>query len=59
VRELYKLFGKLSKFKYPHGVFKFRTFEEAEEHKMKAIIESAKKNPFVFVYGSWKADKQD
>jgi cyclopropane fatty-acyl-phospholipid synthase-like methyltransferase len=43
VREFYKLFAKLNKFSYPHGVFKFKTFEEAEEHKMKAIIDSAKK----------------
>ena len=47
VRELYKLYCRLSKFNYPHGVFKFKTFEEAEAHKMNAIIESAKNNPVV------------
>lgn len=41
VREFYKLFAKLNKFSYPNGIFKFKTFEEAEEHKMKAIINSA------------------
>ncbi len=43
VRSFYKLFAKLSKFSYPKGVFKFKTFEEAEEHKMNAIINAAKK----------------
>lgn len=43
VRNLYKLYAKLSKFKYPHGVFKFKTFEEAEEHKIKVMLESALK----------------
>ncbi len=37
----YKLFCKLSKFSYPKGVFKFKTFEEAEKHKMDAIINAA------------------
>jgi len=43
VTEFYGLFTKLSKFSYPKGVFKFRTFEEAEEHKMNAIINAALK----------------
>ncbi|OGU70336.1 MAG: hypothetical protein A2V93_11570 [Ignavibacteria bacterium RBG_16_34_14] len=43
VRAFYKLFAKLSKFSYPKGIFKFRTFEEAEEHKMNAIINAASK----------------
>lgn len=42
VRAFYKLFFRLNKFSYPKGIFKFKTFEEAEEHKMKAIISSAK-----------------
>lgn len=42
VRNLYKMYSKLSKFKYPHGVFKFKTFEEAEAHKLNAQLESAK-----------------
>ena len=43
LREFYKLFSKLSKFSYPKGVFKFRSLEEAEEHKMNAIIIAALK----------------
>ena len=42
VRALYKLFSKVNKFSYPKGIFKFKTFEEAEVHKMNAIINSAK-----------------
>ena len=41
LRAFFKLFSKLSKFSYPEGVFKFRSLEEAEEHKMNAIINSA------------------
>ena len=37
----YDLFTKLSEFSYPKGIFKFKTLEEAEEHKMNAIINSA------------------
>jgi hypothetical protein len=44
VMNLYKLYSKLSKFKYPQGIFKFKTFEEAEEHKMQCIIDSANNN---------------
>jgi hypothetical protein len=51
IREMFKLYSKLSKFRYPRGVFKFRTFEEAEKHKMQMIIESSKSNPHVFYYG--------
>ena len=43
LREFYKLFSRLSKFSYPKGVFKFRSLEEAEEHKMNAIIIAALK----------------
>jgi hypothetical protein len=43
IAAFYGLFTKLSKFSYPRGIFKFRTFEEAEEHKMNAIINAAKK----------------
>jgi len=43
LRAFYKLFSKLLKFSYPQGVFKFRSFEEAEEHKMNAIITAALK----------------
>ena len=41
VRAFYKLFSKLSKFSYPKGVHKFRNLEEAEQHRMNAIISSA------------------
>ena len=41
VRAFYKLFSKLSKFSYPKGVFKFRSLDEAEEHKMNAILKAA------------------
>lgn len=43
VREFYGLFFKLSRFTYPKGIYKFRTFEEAEEHKMKLIVSAALK----------------
>jgi len=43
VREFYKLFAKLSKFSYPSGVYKFRSVEEAERHKMDQIIKAALK----------------
>jgi hypothetical protein len=43
LREFYKLFSRLSKFSYPKGVFKFHSLEEAEEHKMNAIINAALK----------------
>ena len=39
----YRLIFKLSKFSYPAGVFKFKSFEEAEAHKMNVIIKSALK----------------
>ena len=41
LRSFFKLFSELSEFTYPKGVFKFRSLEEAEEHKMSAIIKSA------------------
>ena len=41
VRVFYKLFSKLSKFSYPKGVYKFRSLEEADEHKMNAILNAA------------------
>lgn len=44
LRAFYKLFSKLSKFSYPKGVFKFKTLEEAEEHRINAIIHSATEN---------------
>lgn len=40
----FKLFSRLSKFSYPKGVFKFRSLAEAEEHKMRAIVDSALNN---------------
>ena len=44
IAAFYGLFTKLSsRFSYPAGVFKFNTFEEAEEHKMNAIINAAVK----------------
>jgi hypothetical protein len=43
VRAFYKLISKLSKFSYPKGIYKFHTLEEAEEHKMKAILNAALK----------------
>ena len=41
IRSFYRLFAKLSKFSYPKGVHKFRNLEEAEEHKMNVILNSA------------------
>jgi hypothetical protein len=43
VRAFYRLFAKLSKFSYPKGVYKFRSLEEADEHKMNAILNAALK----------------
>lgn len=43
VRTFYKLFSRLSRFSYPKGVFKFRTLQEAEEHKINAISKAALK----------------
>jgi len=44
VREFYRLFAKLSKFSYPSGVYKFRSIEEAEQHKLNEIIKAAIKD---------------
>ena len=41
VSAFYALFSRLNKFSYPKGIYKFKTFEEAEEHKQKMIIEAA------------------
>ncbi|HSL88227.1 MAG TPA: hypothetical protein VK870_02880 [Ignavibacteriaceae bacterium] len=41
VSAFYALFSKLNKFSYPKGIYKFKSFEEAEEHKQKMIVESA------------------
>lgn len=41
IRAFYKLFSKLSKFSYPKGVYKFHNLEEAEQHRMNAIVSSA------------------
>lgn len=35
VFEFYELAGSLIKRKYPKGIFKFRTFEEAQKHREK------------------------
>ena len=35
----YETFGKLFTKRFPHGVFKFKTIEEAQEQKEKWILE--------------------
>lgn len=41
VSAFFLIFSKLNKFNYPKGIYKFKTFEEAEEHKQKMIKEAA------------------
>lgn len=43
VAELWEFANKLSSFRYPKGVFKFRTIEEANKHREEWELTFAKK----------------